>query len=165
MNSSSPFFRNVLGLPPVEVDFDRSNWIESIELIDVEYLPAEHYVFSQNYSEQANVRLGPEDNAPVINYTQFNPDCLGRQKTDAWDIEKESRILCCLYRQDFDKWPFIDLRLKEELFRDLTIILNPWADDHFETEVKNLISACNLSKEIKSSIVIQHSSERGRIKL
>ena len=165
LNSNSPMLRTMLGLPLESCDYDTRNWIESIEMIDIEYLSADHESFIRDYSSPTSVYFGNDENAPIINTTQYSPNCLGRQKSDPWVGEEESRILCCLSVQDFDKWSYIDLRLKEEIFRDLKIILNPWANENLEQEVQTLIDNSQISDDIKSSISIQRSSVEGTINL
>ena len=146
-------------------DCDKRNWIDSIEMIDVEYLPVDDEVFTKDFSGQANIHFGSDTTEPFFTSKQYLPECLGRQKSSAWEDEKESRILCCLYVQDFKDWSFIDLRLKEEIFRDMSIIMNPWADPSFEQEIRNIIVNSPISNPIKSSITIQHSCEEGKIQI
>lgn len=165
INPPSNMRHETTGKPLSNSDFDTNNWLESLELIDVQYLPVDHEVFTQHYSSLANLHFGPDESYPAINTTQYHPHNLGRHKTETWNIEYESRILCGSFLQDFDKWPYIDLRLKEEIFRDLIIITNPWAEKNFIKEICDLVRNSPLTDDIKSSITIQRSNEEGKINL
>ncbi len=150
-----------LGLPRTNEDYDLRNCISSIEMFDVEYLPFGDTAFSKDYSSKVTVDFSANNMKAVPGELQgivaFNPNCLGKQKSNAWDIEHESRILFSLHQQDFHEWPFIDLRLKEEIFRDMTIVLSPWLDPGLENQVKMIIEKSHICPEIKQTIRIKHS--------
>ena len=155
-------------LPKVNLDFDLRNCIRSIEMFDVEYLPVKHDSFIEDYSGEATIDFSTakdvSTNLPILSGVKtFNPNCLGKQKSEPWDYEGESRILSCLNIQEFNEWNFIDLRLKEEIFRDLTIVLSPWLSDDLETDVQKIIEDSPISSEIKKTIKIEHSALEGTI--
>ena len=101
----------------------------------------------------------------MLSGMKYRTDCLGRQKTEQWARERESRILSCLVHQDFAKWSYIDLRLKEEFFRDLIITMNPWAKRDLYNEIKNIVASSKLNDEIKSTITIERSELEGTVNI
>lgn len=156
-----------LGLPKINEDFEIDNYISCIEMLDVEYLPSDDEAFVKDYSGIAEVDFGEylidEDKKKQLEC--FLPDCLGRQKSLPWSYEEESRILCCLNQQDSSKWDFIDLRLKDKIFKDLIIVMNPWADKELENKIIEIIEDSTLDEKVKSSIRIIHSELEGTINM
>lgn len=156
-----------IGLPKINTDFDLRNCIASLEMFDVEYLPIKDDAFTKDYSDKITVDFNASNATANIStltgITAYNPNCLGKQKSNPWHIENESRILSCLKNQEFNEWNFIDLRLKEEFFRDMVIVLSPWLSPELEDDVKMLISESPISDEIKNSIKIEHSELEGTI--
>lgn len=153
------------GLMQINTDYDIRNCIRSIEIFDVEYLPVKNEVFSQDYSGEARINWGNISENPqmVSKLKMYTPEYLGKQKSNPWYYEGESRILSCLDIQEFDEWAFIDLRLKEEIFRDLVVVMGPWAKPSLEAEIRGLLSASPINEEIKDSIVIVHSDLEGTL--
>ena len=90
---------------------------------------------------------------------------LGKQKNNAWENEGESRILCSLGLPEFYKWKYIDLRLKEEIFRELTVVLSPWCTGDFEQKVTDVIESSPISRDIKATIRVEHSNLEGNINI
>lgn len=161
VNRNGLFGQN-MGLKPINTDYDLRNSIDRIDVFDVEYLPAKDSAFSDDYSSEANidftkVAVNSTDTQILSDIKVFKSECLGKQKTNPWEYEGESRILCSLRVQDFDKWNFLDLRLKEEIFRDMTIVLSPWLSPDLEDKVKEIISNSPISDKIKRTIQIEHS--------
>lgn len=156
-----------IGLPKINTDFDLRNCIASIEMFDIEYLPKTDEAFTKDYSD--NISVSFNDSNATVNISTLNdikaydPNCLGKQKSSPWYIESESRILSCLKQQEFNEWSFIDLRLKEEFFRDMVIVLSPWLSFELENDVRKLIEDSPISEEIKNSIKIEHSELEGII--
>ena len=153
-------FGQKLGLPPINTDFDMRNNIRTLEMIDIEYLPSKNDVFTQSYSGIASLQWGEQ---LITGIEVFDPQCLGKQKSDIWTDEKETRILCSLNVQEFDKWDFIDLRLKEKIFEDLIIVMNPWAEPNLESKIHEIIDSSSISQTIKNSIKIECSEAEGTI--
>lgn len=159
-----------MGLTPIHTDYDLRNSIACIDIFDVDYLPANDSTFSDDYSGEAEIdftNVSNDTSSPQIlsGIKVFKPSCLGKQKSNPWDYEGESRILCSLKYSDFNKWDFIDLRLKEEIFRDMTVVLSPWLSTDLEDKVKAIIAASPISDEIKATIQIEHSVIEGSINI
>lgn len=156
-----------IGLPHINTDFDLRNCVSSLEMFDVEYLPIKDEAFTKDYSDKITIDFNASNattNIPTLTgITAYDPNCLGKQKSIPWEIESESRILSCLKYQEFNEWSFIDLRLKEEFFRDMVIILSPWLSPELENDVRKLIAESPISDEIKNSIKIEHSELEGTI--
>lgn len=169
VNQNGPIGQRI-GLTPINTDYDLRNSINRIEVFDVDYLPANDSAFSDDYSGKADidftkVAANSTDTQILSGIKIFKTWCLGKQKSNPWDYEGESRILCSLKVQDFDKWNFLDLRLKEEIFRDMTIVLSPWLSSDLEDKVKEIISNSPISDEIKRTIQIEHSVVEGSINI
>lgn len=159
-----------MGLVPIHTDYDLRNSIDRIDVFDVDYLPANDSTFSDDYSGEANIdftNVSTDTSRPQIlsKVKVFKPSCLGKQKSNPWDYEGESRILCSLKCPDFNEWNFIDLRLKEEIFRDMTVVLSPWLSADLEDKVKAIIEDSPISDEIKATIQIEHSVVEGNINI
>ena len=88
---------------------------------------------------------------------------LGKQKSNSWEYEKETRILCTLSDPAFKEWDYIDLQLHSEIFRGLRIILSPWDDGALRNKVEEIISSSGLPADIISSIVIEDSVLKGTL--
>lgn len=139
-------------------------------MFDVEYLPVNHGAFSEDYSGMTTIDFGKAKNvvadpSTLSDVKIFYPNCLGKQKSKPWGYEGESRVLSCLNVQDFNKWDFIDLRLKEEIFRDLRVVLSHWPADDLEEKVQKTINSSPISSEIKKTIKIEHSTLEGTINI
>lgn len=151
----------MLGMKRINEDFDLRNCISSVEMFDVEYLPCGDEAFTKDYSGKIAVDFSAENitdiPSEISEIKAFSPSCLGKQKSNPWDIESESRILFTLHQQDFSEWPFIDLRLKEGIFRDMTIVLSPWLAPDLENRVRRIVAESPISSEIKRTIQIRHS--------
>lgn len=158
-----------MGLPQINTDFDTKNYVRSIEMFDIDYVPAKSGIFTHDYSGKCDIDFGKfasSDAQPVLSEIEtFSPDCLGRQKSNPWDYERESRILCCLGFQNFSEWKFIDLRLKEEFFRNLVIVMNPWEKSNLQSNIQEIIDSSPLSDGIKATITIMHSDLKGTLNL
>ncbi len=156
-----------LGLPPINVDFDIRNCIRVISMFDVEYVPAESSIFKEDFSSTTSISFGKDDEREneISDLKMYKPGVLGRQKSNPWDYELETRIMSILKDQEFSAWEYIDLRLKDEVFRDLIIVLSPWIGEAHEEEVKRIINDSALSIDIKESIKIVNSVVEGTLNL
>lgn len=158
----------VAGLPKINEDYDLRNAVVSLEMFDVEYLPIENEVFTKDYSGKITVDFNAKNvtanPSKIDGLKAYDPNCLGKQKSNPWEDECESRILCCLEQQEFNKWSYIDLRLKEEIFRDMIIVLSPWLSPDLEDNVKKIIADSPINEEIKRTIKIEHSILENTIK-
>ena len=154
------------GLHQINTEYDIRNCVRSIDVFDIDYLPSNATEFSQDYSSKEDIKFNESEESSVMTgITVYRPDCLGKQKSNPWANEEESRILCCLDHQEFTEWKYIDLRLKEEFFRDLIVVMNPWAEPELKQEIENIIAASPLSKEIKETIIVKHSAVEGTVNL
>lgn len=88
---------------------------------------------------------------------------LGKQKSNPWEYEKETRILSTLSNPTFKEWDYIDLQLHAEMFRGLRIILSPWDDGTLRKQVEEIILSNGLPSDIISSIVIEDSALKGTL--
>lgn len=100
-----------------------------------------------------------------ISIPLYNPTNLGKHKTIHWEYEQETRIICILNFENESFFQHIYLRLKEQIFQDLEIIMSPWASKGFEEDVKKLIESSSLSDSIKASIRIVSSELYGQVKM
>ena len=148
-------------------EYDLRAAIDALLMFDVEYVPAESSVFSKANDGDSTIDFGrvtgQADSSVVMH--GYDPTVLGKQKSNPWDYEKETRILCALGGDSFDKWDYIDIRLKPEIFRDLKIVLSPWDAGSLRAKVQNVIDRSDLPDEIKTSIVIKDSVLKGTLNL
>lgn len=157
----------MIGLPQINMDFDIRNCVRRIEVFDVDYVPTDSDVFTSDFSGTIDIDISEFSSNPeqtVWNDIKaFKPDCLGKQKSNPWSDERESRILCCLNNQEFSEWAYIDLRLRQEMFRDLVIVLSPWDDGELQSQLEDIIKRSILTDEIKKSIKIEKSGLEGTL--
>lgn len=108
-------------------DYDLRGFIDALLMFDVEYVSCKDDIFTSSYDGNTNVEFGRimNQNMPALSIKGFDPTVLGKQKSNPWEYEQETRILCALSGDQKPGWEYIDLRLKPELFRGLTIILSP----------------------------------------
>lgn len=145
-------------------NYDLRGIIDSILMFDVEYIPATSDVFTKEYADTVNVDFSKVgESGSVIKMEKVDPTVLGKQKSNPWDYEKETRIMSVLSGEQFPGWEFIDLRLKPEIFRNLTIVLSPWDDGDLKDKVLEVISSCSLPEDIKDSIVVIKSVLNGKL--
>ena len=135
--------------------------IRTIRLFDVEYrLPGDE-VFSKEYAEPGSISFdGGESYFPVA---QKDVRTVGLHKTIHWEYEAETRLKCMMSTITAPYFDFLLLRLKDEVFRDLKIVANPWATDSFIERIQNEVDRSTLPPEIKDSIVICRSELDGQI--
>lgn len=139
--------------------------IDSVSVLDIDYISPDSSVFTEDNSGQADIDFGHvtgQENA-VVKLQGFNPTVLGKQKSNSWEYEKETRILCTLSDPAFKEWDYIDLQLHSEIFRGLRIILSPWDDGALRNKVEEIISSSGLPADIISSIVIEDSVLKGTL--
>lgn len=148
----------------ISVEYDLRGCIESVSMFDVEYVPCTSEVFKRDYSGNANIDFGQiiDRKKAVISVKAYDSTVLGKKKSDPWDYEKETRILCSVGAR-FLGWDYIDLRLKQEIFRNLRITLSPWDNGKLRSQVQKAIEDSELSQEIKDSIVIADSLLKGKL--
>ncbi|SCG87345.1 Uncharacterised protein [uncultured Clostridium sp.] len=145
--------------------YDLRACIDSISLFDVEYVKPESPVFTEDNSGKANIDFGlitGQDKA-VVKMQGYNPTVLGKQKSNPWEYEKETRILSTLSNSTFKEWDYIDLQLHEEMFRGLRIVLSPWDEGKLKNKVEEIIHSSDLSFDIMNSITIVDSFLKGTL--
>ena len=156
---------NSMGLKPINTDYDLRSCIGSVSVLDIEYVPCESEIFTEDNSGVTNADLSPvstQENT-VVSIQGYDISCLGKQKSNPWEYEKESRILTSLSSTEFCEWDYIDLRLKPEFFKNLRIILSPWENEDLYQQVRDIVSGSDLPEDIKDSIVIQSSGLKGKL--
>lgn len=137
--------------------------IGRIKMLDVDYRDKDDPLFDEEYAEYGSVYVCPVEKMKVgevaLSFSKrFNLATVGKYKTESWRYEQETRILVRMTPSYIRYFEFILLRMKEEIFRGLTIVTNPWASDNFIDEVKNLVESSNISDDIKNSIKVQKST-------
>ena len=146
-------------------DYDLRACIDSISIFDVEYVPNDSTVFTEDYSGKATVDFGlvtGQENA-IAELKKYDTTVLGKHKSDSWEYEKETRILCSLSIPSFKEWNYVDLRLKPEMFHGLTIVLSPWDDDTSKERVKSIVINSSLPTDIIKTIKIVDSNLKGKL--
>lgn len=158
-----------MGLPKINTDYDTRNSVKSISIFDVDYLEADNEVFTTDYSGMGTVEFRPESGLKFehgsLQMQQFDISCLGRQKSEPWSYECETRIMLTFSLIDFCNWDYLDLRFKDDLFRNMKIILSPWVSEEAYNELQQMIEDWNISDEIKQTIKIQRSVVEGTLNL
>lgn len=145
--------------------YDLRACIDSISIFDVEYVSPDSPIFTEDNSGQADIDFGrvTGQEKAVVKLQGFNPTVLGKQKSNPWEYEKETRILCTLSNPTFKEWDYIDLRLQSEMFRGLRIILSPWDDGTLREKVEEIILNSGLPSDITESITIEDSALKGTL--
>lgn len=149
----------------IQKEYDLRAIIDTIMMFDVEYVPCSSEIFTKKNAGETHIDFGKfsgQDNA-VITMQGYDPTILGKQKSDQWDYEKETRILSSLVGLQSPGWEYIDLRLKPEIFRSMKIILSPWDEGDLKASVQEAIDASPLAQDIKDSIVIVDSALKGKL--
>lgn len=150
-------------IPPVNIDYDTRNYIKSININDIHYRPITHRVFTKNHTSLKNIYFN--ENSQAIKVPTSDVRSLGFYKTNHWEYEKETRIICRFgYWDDNPLLDHIDLRLKEKIFEGLEIVLNPWAKESLVNEIHEIINNSHLSENIKNTITVHSSDLNGLIK-
>jgi hypothetical protein len=136
----------------IETDGKKADYKAGLFFIDVEYVERNKIMSENNlipvYTPDGEMRHIPDGRV------------LGRYKTNCWDYEAETRIIVqALMRFDerTNQFPYHEalfLKLNDEFFRELKIILNPWRDDNLRSCVKSIIKSSRLCKEIKETIKV-----------
>jgi hypothetical protein len=121
-------------------------------------------VFTKDYKKMKKLKSNDTDDIG-IDIPLYDPTNIGKHKTIHWEYEQETRIICTLNLASESLFQHIFLRLKEQIFQDLEIIMSPWASKGFEKDVKKLIESSSLSDNIKASIRIVSSELYGQVKM
>lgn len=101
--------------------------IDIVRLFDIEYLSPNDDIFKKEYRK---------DYCEPIKYSELDIRPFGKHKTIHWAYEAETRIYCRLDPPHLCNFDHILLRLKDDIFKGLVIVSNPWASDNFISEIK-----------------------------
>lgn len=132
--------------------------IDRVSMFDIEYIPTDDEEFTMQYRGEGTMEV----KSGILPATYMNATTLGRKKSNPWEYEHETRIMvsvgnCC----NVGEW--IDLRLKDEMFRDLIIIKSPWEDESLQGEIEAIIQNSELADDVKASIRIKDSEVKGTL--
>lgn len=146
-------------------EYDIGNYIESLLMFDIDYVPITSEIFTKENIQKADIDFSNishcEDS--VVEMKCYDTTVLGKQKSDPWDYEKETRIMSVLSLPYNRNWEYLDLRLKPEMFRDLKIILSPWSTQKRKEMVEGFLADSELPQEIKDTITIEFSALKGKL--
>jgi hypothetical protein len=140
--------------------------IQDIKIFDIEYRKRTDPVFNKKYDwitfESVPTSEQMQAGKPLEFTYHVDAAMIGMCKTINWDYEHETRIMCEMNVLDVKKKAdALLVSLKDKMFEDLQIVLNPWASDEFYEKVKMIIDKSNLSSELKATIKIQRSELDG----
>lgn len=149
----------------IDDEYDIRTCIDTLQVFDVKYVPVDSPTFSEANSGPMTINFDKVsgNKNELIQIKGFNPTVLGKEKSNAWDYEEETRIMCNLHNQMFSEWNYIDLRLKPEFFRNLKIILSPWDEGELSSIISDIIERSSLPQDIKESITISDSGLKGTL--
>ena len=161
----SPKNNNLFFDESVRTYYDLSEIIDAVLMFDVEYVPGASEIFTKEYAGDAQIDfeniVGKSDDAITVKI--HDTAILGKQKSNPWDYEKETRILSVVSGGLKPDWEYIDLRLKPEMFRGLKIVLSPWDEGDLKEKVEKAINDSSLPQNVKDSICIVDSVLKGKL--
>lgn len=144
--------------------YDTSNSVRTIKMFDINYVPADSDVFTRRNIERIVLTSNNANNPTKIQMTSYDVvHSLGKDKDEKWGNDTETRLECTLLRSKFKEWECIYLRLKDEFFRGLTIVLSPYCTPAEKINVLEIIKKSPISDSIKESISIVHSELQGKL--
>lgn len=134
-------------------------------MFDIEYDEKNNINSKQNITSESYIP-NPEQimQGKAFPYAKYRVDAttLGRVKTINWKYEEETRLMCTANLMDSKKEvECLFVRVKDEIFRNLEIVVNPWADDILVGKIEKLIQKTRFSDEIKKSIKVVRSELDG----
>lgn len=128
---------------------------------DVEYKPIQE-ISKNRYDSKSKLIL--DDGSLSAEGTVYDLQDMGKSKTINWEYEKETRLICHLSSvPNTMYYEHILLRLNEEMFRNLVIVANPWTDNEFLSEIKEIVNHAPISDEIKGTITVRQSELAGQL--
>lgn len=163
-NPQKLFTVNIGGIsccPIADPQIENRQTIKAVRLFDVEYLLPNDEAFTKEYKTQGNVSFGESQSSMPAAISDAR--LVGKQKKIHWEYEAETRIQCIMNPIGSYCFDYILLRLKDDVFRDMVIVANPWASDDFITGIKTALDESTLPKDIKDTIIIQRSELDGQI--
>lgn len=134
--------------------------IYKIKLFDVEYLDYGDESFNKSYGTYRTKMPSPEEliSGNEINIKiSFDAKNYGMQKTIGWEYEKETRLMCTFSLLSKVDYKYIFIRLKEKIFENMIIYVNPWAESDLVYRVQDILNKSPLSKQIRDTITIKNS--------
>lgn len=136
-NSTSPLESECI--KSTDESWEKRFRINYFKIVDVKYNPPADPVFSRNYLQKDEVYFG----STKVEMPSYHLGVLGRYKTHHWNYEKETRIICTATpaTHSADWGGHIELRLKDKFFEGMEVVLNPWATEEFEKEVKDFVNS------------------------
>ena len=135
--------------------------IKAIRLFDVEYLLPDDEAFSKEYKTRGNVSFA--ESQSLMPAAISDARLVGKQKKIHWEYEAETRIQCIMDPIGSYYFDHILLRLKDNVFREMVIVANPWASDDFIADINTALDESTLQKDIKDTIIVQRSELDGQI--
>lgn len=147
--------------PICDPNVEQRQTIKTIRMFDIDYKLPDDEVFTKEYAKPGNVSF--DNGESYIPTSLLDVRNVGMQKTVHWEYEAETRLRCMMSTINAPYFDFLLLRLKDEVFRGLEIVANPWATDDFLQRIKDLVDASTLSEDIKGSMKIVRSKLDGQI--
>lgn len=147
--------------PILNPNVENRQTIETIRLFDIEYLLPDDEAFLKEYKTPCNVSFGEGQSA--LSTTISDARSIGKQKTIHWKYELETRLQCRMSQMDKCFFEYLLLRLKDDVFRDMVIVANPWASANFISDIKLALDASTLPRDIIDTIVVKRSELDGLI--
>lgn len=163
-NPQKLFEVNIGGISCYPIDnplIEKRQTIKTVRLFDIEYLLPDHEAFSKKYKIQGNVSF--DEGQSLLPAIINDARSIGKHKTIHWEYEAETRIQCKMNPFEKCYFDYILLRLKDDIYRDMGIIANPWASDDFISDIKTALLESTLPRRIKETIIIKRSELDGQI--
>lgn len=137
-------------------DFDLRACIQRTSLCDIKYLPISDEVFSQRNKHNVSFVINKE--GETLDLPTYFPDSLGKHKTEHWAHEDETRIIVQLFPYEQHYFDYIDIPFREEILRNLEIVLSPWCSKNEKRNIREIVSSASIDGNMKATIDI-HDSE------
>ena len=143
-----------LSVPAAHTEYDLRNWIQFIDILDVEYVLEGDSRITDNYSTLSNLSF--KDSQIAQELVTYKTIPLAKYKTSKkWGVEEETRIVCKLHQCSDISFDHLLLRLKDEIFEGLEIVINPWVDNNdLEQQIQNIKNLSPINEKIKNTIKI-----------
>lgn len=135
--------------------------IMDVHIFDVCYKTQDDDVFNRNYNTIK--KLSADDGLTFQKMPVKDATDLGKHKAINWSYEEETRIMCRMQMLTENYFDYLLLRFKDEVFKELKIVANPWATNDFIKQIQSTIEASNLPNKIKSTIQVVKSELDGQI--
>ena len=147
--------------PIDDANIENRQTIKTVRLYDIDYLLPNDEALSKEYKTKENVSFG--EGQVSLPAAISDVRSVGKQKTIHWKYEAETRIQCMMDTIDSFYYDYILLRLKDNVFRNMVIVANPWASDDFISAIKTTLDESPLPQDIKNTITIKRSELDGQI--